>query len=130
MLKGFIRYFFVAPYKYIKRDIEDYKDLKRDIKNLNIGLVDALSDITFCRDEAEPSCGCVTNYIYYIGKGPEIKRLGYYKRSCPNFNGRPCKKEECLYSLANHKYYGIREELNKKKQLKKNFWINKLQKIK
>lgn len=128
MLKDIFKYTLLAPYEYLRRDINEYKSLKQDIKKLKLSLLDASSVITACRDEADPACGCITNYFYYIGKGGQVKKLGYYKHYCQNFNGNPCK-EICDYKSANHNFYEIKAELEKKQEEKNNFWLNKLKRI-
>lgn len=125
-MKGFLKYMFVAPFKYIQRDKREYDMLCQDLENIE-GDVQKLNQNITKHSATLP--GCIERKPVFIENENDPEHSVFYVKTdfCASFSlSRPCTKENCHMHADNHKYLARLDDFQAALQKKENFWKNKL----
>lgn len=127
MLKEFVRYALVAPFKYVVNDFKEYVLIRKDVKRLKNARDLARSDISRPCSSEQDVDSCIRIKVMCIENGENPESWIRYNeiKYCPCFDNTVCDKTDCKYFNKNVDYHILNNRWQNAVRAKRNFWANK-----
>lgn len=126
MLKGTFVYLNNVSFGDLKKDLQEYFLIKKDIRKLERIYKTSMASITEFKRGNQKVKSCIrVSLNVYSENELRVKRINY----CPNIN-QGCYKVSCQYYESMRHYKFVKDKLEKAVAKKQNFWQKKIQKAK
>lgn len=129
MFKDIIRYAFIAPFLYLGKDIKEYKKLGYLVEDAKIEADVAREKITkvYYGDKIGLSCFKVCEAFVEKKNNPDYEFSFSQERKCVFVDN--CDKKYCPFYQKRQEYVQLVSKFRELLEVKKNFWLKKLEKF-
>lgn len=129
LIKVFVKYLFFTPIKCVVKDVEEYKQIKEDIKVFRRRQIRAYANVfgVYLGERENPLC---VSYFLIYKPGEKREQDLFYKeiRTCQKFGN--CDNKACVHFDKNLDYVFAQSKLKEAVLKKQNFWQKKIQNVK